>query len=111
MATQEIIDLDSVLGKPKVVQLDGKRYKLPADLPAPLFLKLAAGSADDFSAETVRELYEDVLALFRVHQPDMDDLPVGMVQMYTIIPRVYMGSDDADPPPKAAAGTRSTSRK
>ena len=37
-----IIDLDVVLDEPKRVKLGGEVYKLPAQIPVPLYLKIKA---------------------------------------------------------------------
>lgn len=117
MATK-IIDLSDVVGPPLKVRLqaDGPVYKLPADLPAPLYLKVSAyGDSEMDEAEMAEDLYEELLDLFRVHQPDLAELPIGMVALITAIPQIYGGSSDAAEDeggaPPSRAGTRSTKRK
>lgn len=114
MAT-EIIDLDLILGEPVEVKLGGQVYKLPSDIPTELFLRMAAYEGADNVAVLVDEIQDELLALFRVHQPDIKALPGTLTQMVALVPMVYGGrgsAEAADPPKaKAKAGTKSTSRK
>ena len=111
----EIIDLDLILGEPIEVQLGGQVYKLPPDIPAELFLKMAAYDGADNVAVLVTEIQDELLDLFKVHQPDMQTLPGTLTQMVALVPMVYggRGSAEAADPPKAKAkgGTKSGSRK
>lgn len=113
----KIINLDEIVGEDIEVTLNGETYRLPPDLPVELYLKLQriqaqveAGNADD--AEITREMYEEILDLFRYKQPDLESLPLGMTQASNLITLVYGQSADEvqeeAPPPKRPAGTRST---
>lgn len=116
----KIIDLSTVLGKPLEVRFapDGPVYKVPADIPVPLYLKVQefAQLGDEADEEAaVRELYAELLALFRVYQPELDSLPVSIGQLVEAIPRIF-GGDEPDPPkakasPNGKGGTRSTKPK
>lgn len=116
MPAQKIIDLSTVVGPPLKVRLqaDGPVYKLPADLPVPLYLKVSAyGDAEMDEAEMAEDLYAELLELFQVHQPDLDELPIGMVALITAIPRIYGGGEPAEDEggaPPSRAGTRSTKK-
>ena len=116
MPDAQIIDLDALVGPPKKVRLAGEVYKLPADLPAPLFLKISTYADSEMSeAEMAEDLYEELLELFRVHQPDVESLPIGIAQMVLAVPQIYQGGDEPAEEGGARpsrAGTRSTkSRK
>lgn len=111
---QKIIDLDALVGPPIKVKLAGTIYELPPDLPAPLFLKVCAYAESDLSeAEMAEDLYGELLELFRTHQPDLEELPIGLSGLIRAIPAIY-----GRPAPEAEggarpsrAGTKSTSRK
>lgn len=113
--SQKIIDLDALVGPPKKVKLGGEIYSLPADLPAPLFLKISTyGDSEMDESEMFADLYEELLELFRVHQPDLEDLPIGVAQLVLAVPRIYQDgvseTQEGGARP-SRAGTRSTSRK
>ena len=113
--SQKIIDLDALVGPPKKVKLGGEIYSLPADLPAPLFLKISTYADSELSeAEMAEDLYEELVELFRVHQPAIDSLPIGIAQMVLAIPQIYQDgvseTQEGGARP-SRAGTRSTSRK
>ena len=114
---QKIVDLDAVAGQPIKVKLGGKHYLVPADCPTPLYLRMLnlADQGDPDDPQIVAQLYGDVLELFRVHQPDLESLPLGLTQLVESLGLIY-GADDeaaaADPtPPKANAGTKSSKTK
>lgn len=113
--SQKIIDLDALVGPPKKVKLGGDIYKLPADLPAPLFLKISTYADSEMDeAEMFADLYDELLDLFRVHQPDLDDLPIGVAQLVLAVPKIYQDgvseTEEGGARP-SRAGTRSTRRK
>lgn len=110
----EIIDLDDLLEKPKRVKLAGKVYTLPPEIPAPLYLQMkAANQAREEGVDSPAEqdrveiVYGEVLELFQQHQPELEELPVGIVQVFRIIPRVYM-AEESDAAPKAKPKPRTT---
>lgn len=114
----KIIDLDELIAPPRRVKLQGVTYTLPGELPVPLYLRLKATEdapedAEAAGGDRVEDLNELLLELFRVHQPDLDELPVGLTQAFTIIPRVYGASnfvdegDDSEPDgPKQGTAAR-----
>lgn len=120
----EIIDLDEAVQKPKKVKLGGQIYTLPGELPAPLYLRLRAEEqayAEQVEAgeangdQRIEDLNDLLLDLFRTHQPDIEELPAGIVQLFTVIPRVYgagsvvdddEGGDDETPKPRKKTGAR-----
>lgn len=114
----EVTDLSLVLGEPKLVRLheDGQVYKLPADIPIPLMLKLdqlgeqAGGEDDEAAGRAVLALYEETLALFRVHQPELESLPLSPVQLVHLVTSVYVTGQAGPDPTKPNASTRSSSR-
>lgn len=116
------IDLDEVIVEDFTVKLAGQEYRLPGDVPVESMLRLArawdrlvAGEGD--SDENVAELSAQALALFRIRQPDLEGLPLGVGQIGTLITRLYGIGDEEAPaavdPPKAGPerGTTPTPRK
>lgn len=111
----EVIDLDLILGEPKEVQIGGAVYKLPPDIPAELYLKLVGYDGGDGFGALLSEIQDELLAVFRIHQPEMTSLPGTVAQQIALVPMVY-GGKTADPTKARkgkgkAAGTKSTSRK
>jgi hypothetical protein len=109
-----IIEL-GFLVEPKQVRLipDGPIYRLPPDVPVPLMLRLEHHADGEVTAEFVQDLYDEILELFRVYQPDLDRLPIGLTQLLTFVRTVYAAEEpEPDPPapPKRAAGTASTKK-
>lgn len=114
--SQKIIDLDALVGPPLKVRLNERVYKLPPDLPAPLFLKISSYADSGLDeAEMAADLYDELVELFRVHQPDLEELPIGIAQMVAAIPTIYQDGASEAPAEGGArpsrAGTRSTRRK
>ncbi len=120
---QRIIDLDAAIPAAIGVQIDGEIYDLPGDIPIPDLIALERAVADLEDPEsttpaTVRmeTLYEQVLDLFRVRQPDLEDLPLGPERLGALIVGIYTKAadeDDAEAAPgkaKPRGGTRSTSK-
>ena len=121
----EIIDLDELVAAPKKVKLRDTVYTLPAELPVETYLRLraaeqAAAAAQEAGEDTdenerIEELHDLLLQLFREYQPELEALPGGLVQLFSIIPRVYGAKsgeeDDADPKPaktRARTGNATT---
>lgn len=107
-------DLDVLAADPRDVKLAGKIYLVPGDLPIPTMLRLerysqrmaelAADTADDAGAaqeaqkEAVLSLYEEILALFQVYQPDLTEIPIQMPQLVGIVNRIYGDDEEAEDP-------------
>ena len=113
MPSAEIRDLDVLLPQPIKVRLDGKVWTVPGDLPAPTYLRLrqlaAEGDVDDdeeAQLAVMAELYDMLLDLFRVHQPDLVELPMGVAQLVRAVGVIY-GDAPADPPTKRQPTPRS----
>lgn len=113
------IDLDEVILADHKVRLAGREYLLPGDLPVEQMLglshawdQLSTREGEEHSGdELVRDLYDRALELFRVRQPDLESLPIGVVSIGRLIAGLYGGLDDeatpaADPPsaPERKAG-------
>lgn len=116
--SSEIVDLDAVVGPPKKVRLGGTVYVLPGDIPVELYLALnqAAQAEEAGDGDQVEILYEQLLDLFRIHQPDLETLPLSMTQLVQAIPTIYGGADtdEGKEPPKrtrASRGTASTRQR
>lgn len=113
---QEIIDLDAsgVIAEPKQVKLHGVIYKLPGDVPAPLYVQLmgAADRGDD--PQLSIDVYGEILELFRVYQPTLERLPLGLNEMTAAVGAIYrgqaedgtVGGGDEEGPTKPRASTR-----
>lgn len=114
--SQAIIDLDVALAKPLKVRLAGQTYTLPGDIPAPLYLAVTsfadAGEGEVDERQLTETIYGELLALFRVHQPELVSLPIGLAQLAVAVPKIYGGADEeGGAPPRKAASTRSTKSK
>lgn len=111
----KIIDVDVVVGKPKEVKLKGVIYKVPADMPVELYLRVNNFDPAAEEKEVIQGLYNDLLGLFREYQPELESLPLGLVQMMATIPLIYNAGDDDEAPkgrtPVRRGSKRTTSRK
>ncbi len=103
-----IINLDELLSAPKRVELAGRVYDLPGDLPAELYLRITGAAEQDLAEhELVKLLYGQVLELFQVHQPDVESLPLGLGQLMQVI-RVVYGGGTSEPEGEAPPTTPKT---
>lgn len=100
--SQRIIDVDAagILTKPIQVKLAEQVYTLPGDVPAPLFARLIEIERTGATADEIQQLYDELLALFRQHQPELERLPVGVHEMVHVVGFIYSGDhgDDAGGP-------------
>jgi hypothetical protein len=120
MAQQKIIDLDAAVPENVKVKMGGEVYELPNDVPIPDYLEIARlvdrlGEESEDAAETLEALYEKVIELFRIAQPEIEDLPIGVKRIAEVLLHIYgqepePDGDGARPPSRPRAGTRSTSR-
>lgn len=97
MATK-FVDLDKIVGADIKVQVGGVKYVLPGDMPADLYLEVnrRAQEGDDTDYESIRDLHERVLDLFRYKQPDLDSIPgLTLRQLFVAIGEIY-GPDEGD---------------
>lgn len=103
---QKITDLSDLLPEPREVRFskDGPTYLLPGDIPAPLLLRIQA-SEDETDDAKIRSVYNDILELFRVHQPDLEEVDATFAQVFALIPRVYLGAEPDPPKPPRSRGT------
>lgn len=117
MPSHELTDLDVLLPEPRPVQLGGKVYKLPGDLLVPTMIELqqlqSRVDSDDEAevAAAVEGLYAKVLELFRVHQPEIESVPVSPPQLFALVNMVYGDKnpdDEVDPTPAAPAAGATT---
>lgn len=121
MSTENVdFDLDALAPTPKQVRIGGVIYALPGDMPLELFIKVNAFDqrlkAGEDEGQVVEELYDEVLALFQEHQPDMDSLPrgVGLTGLLGLVVGTYsgQGQDDdaagAEGKPPAGRGSTKT---
>lgn len=107
------IDLDDLIPQDITVRIGGEEFLLPGDVPVPDYLelqRLSAGIVDgdtDDPEGTVVALHDRLLDLFRVHQPDMDVLPVGP---RALLPLVFRYLDAPMDSPVEEAPARPTRR-
>lgn len=97
MATK-FVDLDKIVGADTKVQVGGVKYVLPGDMPADLYLEVnrRAQEGDETDYESIRDLHERVLDLFRYKQPDLDSIPgLTLRQLFQAIGEIY-GPGDGD---------------
>lgn len=110
----KIVDLDQFSGEPIEVVANGATYLLPADLPIPTVIRIEQLAANETDPDANRKFYEEVLALFQVHQPELEDLPLNVAQLANFIPTVYGGGTEDPTPPRPArakAGTKKQTRR
>lgn len=116
------INLDDVAPQDTEVVLNGTTYLVPADLPVEDYIDIvtAAEAYDEATVENglhrTRELYERLLALFRVRQPELERLPIGTGQMVLLVVALYGGGEpteeaEADPTPGEAGTTPASPTK
>lgn len=108
------IDLDDVLLDDHQVRIGGEIYLLPGDLPIEQMLglsraweRMSTGIGGKDGDDLVDDLYQRVLELFRVRQPDLQELPIGVLAVARLIVRLYGGLDDepaATPAAQAEGG-------
>lgn len=98
-----IIDLDEAIPQDIEVVLNGETYLLPGDIPVPDMLAMEsltrrfdAEKDAEKLGEIVGEMNEQVIELFRVRQPDIEDLPMSAKQLFQVVTAVYMSSDESD---------------
>lgn len=113
---QKIVDLDVVAPETFGVKIDGEIYQLPGDIPIPDYIeieRLTNGLTDENDPTSIRDLYERVLDLFRIHQPELEELPIGPMRLGALVVQLYAGGieEDEEERPTKPRGTRSTSRK
>jgi len=115
---QRILDLDDIARPELVIRTGGVDYVLPGDVPCEKWLRIAAAAdlvhTGDADSDDVQELNDRVLDLFRIRQPDLDELPLSAGQILLTLAAFYddeIGEAVPDPPARRVAGTRSSSRK
>jgi cell division septation protein DedD len=106
----QILDLSDLVGPPRRIKLGPNEYLLPRDLNVELYLRIVGLAEHPEELEenvVVRQLRDEVLELFRVHQPEMQALPpaVSIPVLVQLIGRVYSGAEEV-PPQKAAPKPR-----
>lgn len=111
------IDLDDLVPADITVRVRGEEYVLPGDVPVPEYLELsrlageiADGGTDD-PERAVVDLHDHLLTLFRVHQPDLEELPVGPRALLPLVFRYLDAPADeeaapARPPRRAGTKTK-----
>lgn len=106
------VDFDDIRPAPIEAKFNGQWYKLPADLPISVLASLEDAEGDETPGAEFEIVREQLLSLFRVHQPDLVALPCGMAEMFTVIPRLYWAKQEQEKPTRpTAARTGSKKRK
>lgn len=106
-------DLDALAPPLKRVRLAGKIWKLPGDMPMPLMLRIQnygpRTEAGEDEVVLLAELQDELLALFKVHQPQLKELPeIGVLTLLQSLGAIYGGAVGESPTPNRA--TRRSSR-
>ena len=101
------VDLDALAPLPKRVKLGGKVYKLPGDMPMPLFLRVQNYEQRVEKGENenilLAELQDELLALFQVHSPTLKVLPeIGVLVLLQSLGAIYGGAVGEAPAPNRA---------
>lgn len=101
-------DLDALAPPLKRVKLGGKVWKLPGDMPMPLMLRIqnygARTEAGEDETALLAELQDELLALFKVHQPTLKELPeIGVLTLLQSLGAIYGGAVGEAPAPNRAA--------
>lgn len=122
MSPQRIINLDAAVPEAITVVIDGENYELPGDIPIPDFIEIERlmkqlGDPETAGAETLEALYDCVLGIFQVKQPDIEELPIGPQRLGSLVFQLYAGAADEDEgkaeaaPARPTRGTTSTSKR
>jgi hypothetical protein len=105
-----IIDLDLIAPPDILVRCQGVEYPLPGDVPIPDWLGIVE-AAERFETsddpDATGDLYDRVLHLFQVRNPDLGELPIGIRQVVALIFGLYGTEpepveEDAVPPPQGS---------
>lgn len=106
------VDFDEIRAEPIEGKFGGKWYKLPADIPISVLAALEAAQDDEGEPGKEFELVrEQVTKLFQVYQPDLDQPPCGMRELFQVIPRLYWVTEKAKPTrPQSRGGSKKPTR-
>lgn len=101
------VDLDALAKPPKRVKLGGKVWKLPGDMPMDLFFRVQAFEqridAGEDQVGVLAEIKDELLDLFKVHQPTIKALPnMGVLELAQALPRIYAPGTAGEPRPNRA---------
>jgi hypothetical protein len=115
-----IVKLSQLLPEDVVFELpDGTRLRAPGDPPLHLVLKIAdlfdrsLSEDETVGLELLRELDEQVLALLRMRQPDLEQSPFGVLGVQHFVAELLSayqfaaGEEEEDPTRGPARKTRS----
>lgn len=116
-----IIDLDTLVPEDVEVVINGETYLLPGDIPVELMLQVEAATQrlntvtdNEEGQDVLGGLLDAVTELFRIRQPDLETVPIGLKQCVMLIGQLYSAEEQpVDPPkpaPKRRGGTTSTPR-
>lgn len=109
-----IIDLDTLVPDDVDVVVNGETFRLPGDIPVETMLQVEAATQrlntvtdQEEGQDALGGLYDAVLDLFRIRQPDLDSVPIGLKQCVLLIGQLYAVEDSAPDPPRPAPKRRS----
>lgn len=112
--SQHQIDLDVLIGPDVEVLIGDDAFMLPADIPAPKMLRLLAlyekSDDGDGSIEDMRAIVEEVLGIFQIRQPELEELPIGFGGILVLLEKLmnlYSVADEEDAPPARPTQARS----
>jgi hypothetical protein len=119
MPAIRVVDLDELFVPDVAVVIGGERYIVPGSPPMDYFLWMndfieRTGGENAVTMDDVKALYEHTLALLRIHQPDLDRVPIGSAACFAFFNRVYMAGntdgEDAEARPTRATRGATKSR-
>jgi hypothetical protein len=113
------VDLDALAPQPKWAKLDGKRYRVPGDMPLELFMRIQAfeqrAEKGEAEVELLAELANELLELLQVYTPTMKKLPpIGVLTLMQTLGAIYSSSSppgEPAPPNRAARRAAAPSKK
>ena len=121
---QKIVDLDAAVPENLAVKCGGVIYDLPGDIPIPDYIEIERlvdalndPEAEGSGQERLQELYDRVLELFRIKQPDLEKLPIGPRRLGVLVVSLYSGGtrevEDEERPTKRStkSGTKGRSKR
>lgn len=95
----KFVDLDKIVSPDIRTKVGGHKYVLPGDMPADLYLEVNARAQEDEATtdyESIRDLHERVVELFRYKQPDLKTIPgMSLRQLFSAVGEIY-GPGDGD---------------
>lgn len=108
------IDLDAVVVPDLEVQLKGEIYRCPGSPDVPRMLRWISyqerfeKASEREAVELLREIYEDLVDLFREYQPNLESLPIRQEQIMPLFEGLFdsFAGEEEVPPTKPRQRSR-----